>query len=174
MNQKYHSPKDYQDAAKSEKTSVLELNYLAKSEYNFVKLAVANNPNVTDEILDLLVPFNFESWSEQEISVALTKNPKTSAKTLKKLADGLTPFLNSGRNNDMAFVAGVNLFCNPNTPIDSLERILDCEKVSVLFRRKVARETKRKDALKLLLKDKSEAVRKRALNNTELNFEVLN
>ena len=114
MNQKYHSPKDYQDAARSEITSVLELAYLAKSEYSFVKLAVANNPNVTQEILDALVPAELNNWTEQELAAALTENHRTSPQTLGKLADKLTPFLNSERNNDMAFKAGVNLFCHPD------------------------------------------------------------
>lgn len=171
MNKKYHSPKEYQDAAKSELTSVSELAYLAKSEYNFVRLAAANNPNITEEILDSLIPLNFDSWNEQEISAALTGNLKTSSQTLKKLAQSLTSYLNSGRNNDMAFIAGVNLFNHPNASIDSLKEVLSSGKISVLFRRKIARETKRKDVLDLLLKDKSEAVRKRASKNIELNFE---
>lgn len=171
MNKKYHSPKEYQDAANSALTSVSELAYLAKSEYNFVRLAVANNPNVTAEILDSLVPLNFDSWNEQEISAALTGNLKTSSQTLEKLAQGLEPFLNSGRNNDMAFIAGVNLFNHPNASTDSLKEVLSSDKVSALFRRKIARESKRKDVLDLLLKDRSEAVRKRASKNIELNFE---
>ncbi|HVE58559.1 MAG TPA: hypothetical protein VNB22_17125 [Pyrinomonadaceae bacterium] len=171
MSQKYHSPKEYQDAAKSASTPVSELAYLAKSEYNFVRLAVANNPNVTEEILDSLIPSNFDSWNEQEISAALTGNLTASSQTLKKLAQGLEPFLNSGRNNDMAFIAGVNLFNHPNASIESLKDVLMFDKVSVLFRRKIARETKRKDVLDLLLKDPSEAVRKRASKNIELNFE---
>ncbi len=173
MNQKYHSPKDYQDAAKSELTSVSELEKLAKSEYGFVKLAVANNSNVTEEILETLIPVCFDSWNEQELCAALTQNSKTLSKTLRKLAEKITPFLNSERNNDMAFTAGVNLFCHPNTPIDSLENLLKSDKTSVLFRRKVASSTNRKDVLNLLLKDRSEAVRKRALKNIELNFETL-
>lgn len=173
MNRKYHSPKEYQDAAESELTPVSELSYLAKSEYSFVRLAVANNANVTETIIESLVPINMGSWNEQELSAALTKNPKTLPKTLGELAEKLTPFLNSARNNDMASQAGINLFCNPNTPIEALAEILKSDSVSVLFRRKIARETRRKDVLNLLLKDISEAVRKRASKNLELNFENL-
>lgn len=173
MSKKYQSPKDYQDAAKSERTTVSELEDLAKSDYNFVKLAVANNPNATEEILDLLIPNRFDSWNEQEICVALTKNSKTSAKSLEKLAENLIPYLNSKRGNDMAFKAGVNLFTNSNVSINSLAKILNSKEVSVLFRRKIARETTRMDVLDLLLIDKSEAVRKRALKNIESNFETV-
>ena len=74
MAGKYHSPKEYQDAAKSPETPASELAFLAKSEYNFVRLAVVQNPNVTPEILASLVPENLDSWSEQEIARALTQN----------------------------------------------------------------------------------------------------
>lgn len=173
VRRKYHTPKEYQDAANSETTDVLELAALSKSEYNFVKLAVVNNSNVSAEILDSLVPDSFDSWEAQEISAAITENSKTSSKTLGKLAHKLIPFLNSGRNNDLASKAGINLFRHPETPVSSLAKILNSDKVSVLFKRKAARETNRKDALDLLLKDKSEAVRKRASKNLESNFDSL-
>lgn len=165
MSRKYHSPKEYQDAAKSEFTSTGELAELAKSEHNFVKLAVANNANVTEEILDSLVPEYYDEWGEQEIGAALAKNPKTAPKTLGKLAAKLSPHLTTERNKDMAAIAGINLFCNPNAPLDALNEILNSEQTSTLFRRKIARETQRNDVLEILLRDKSEAVRKRALKN---------
>jgi hypothetical protein len=173
MSKKYLSPKEYLDAAKSELTPVSELAYLANSEYNFVKLAVAENPNTTEEILSSLVPGTLESWNEQEIAASLTQNSKTGSETLRILAEKLTPVLNGGRNNDMAFKAGVSLCCNPKTPIDAIQSVLVCDKVSTLFRRKAARETSREDVLKLLLNDKSEAVRKRVSKNIEPESTVL-
>ena len=93
MSKKYHSPKEYLDAAKSELTNSSELAYLATSEYNFVKLAVADNPNVTEAILASLIPTKFDSWSEQELVAVLTQNTKTSPETLSKIAEKLIPFL---------------------------------------------------------------------------------
>ncbi len=48
---RYHSPKDYLDAAKLPETSSSELEVLAKSEYDFVQIAVVRHPHVTPEIL---------------------------------------------------------------------------------------------------------------------------
>ena len=164
---KYHSPKEYQDAAKSEETLASELAYLAKSEYGFVWLAVAQNPNVTAEILASLVPDILDDWNEQDLARVLTQNLKTSSETLSLLAEKLVPFLNSGRDNDNALEAGINLCNNPNTPFEAIEKIMASEKASTLFRRKVASKSRRQDVLELLLTDRSEAVRKRAANNLE-------
>ena len=164
---KYHSPKEYQDAAKSPETPASELAFLAKSEYNFVRLAVAQNPNVTAEILASLVPDKLDSWNEQDIARALTRNKKTSLETLSLLAEKLIPVLDSGRDNDLGLEAGIYLCNNPNTPFEAIEKIMASEKASTLFRRKVASKSRRKDVLELLLTDRSEAVRKRAANNLE-------
>ncbi len=164
---KYHSPKEYQDAAKSLETPASELAFLAKSEYNFVRLAVVQNPNVTPEILASLVPENLDSWSEQEIARALTQNEKTSPETLSLLAQKLASVLNSGRDNDLGLEAGIYLCNNPNTPFDAIEKIMASEKASTLYRRKVASKSQRQDVLEFLLTDRSEAVRKRAANNLE-------
>jgi hypothetical protein len=165
VTKKYHSPKEYQDAAKSSETPASELALLAKSEYNFVRLAVAQNSNVTPEILASLVPNNLDSWNEQEIARALTQNLKTLPETLALLAEKLAPFLDNGRNNDYALEAGIYLCNNPNTPFEAIERIMASEDVSTLFRRKVVSKSRRQDVLELLLSDRSEAVRKRAANN---------
>lgn len=167
MTKKYHSPKEYQDAAKSPETPASELALLAKSEYNFVRFAVAENPNVTPEILASLVPDNLDSWNEQDIARVLVRNSKTLPETLSLLAEELIPFLDSGRNNDNALEAGIYLCNNPNTPFAAIEKIMTSEDVSTLFRRKVASKSQRQDVLELLMKDRSEAVRKRATNNLE-------
>ncbi len=167
MTKKYHSPKEYQDAARSLETLASELAFLAKSEYNFVRLAVAQNPNVTSEILASLVPDNPASWNDQEIARALTQNEKTSPETLSILAQKLITVLDSARDNDLGLEAGIYLCNNPNTPFEAIEKIMASEKASTLFRRKVASKSRREDVLELLLTDRSEAVRKRAANNLE-------
>jgi hypothetical protein len=164
---KYHSPKEYQDAAKSPETPASELAFLAKSEYSFVRLEVAQNPNSTAEILASLVPDKLDSWNKQDLARVLTLNLKTPPETLFLLAEKLIPVLDSGRNNDNVPKAGINLCNNPNTPFEAIEKIMASEKVSTLFRRAAATKSQRKDVLDLLLTDRSEAVRKRAANNLE-------
>ena len=167
MTRKYHSPKEYQDAARSPETSASELSYLAKSVYGFVQLAVAQNPNVTTEILTSLIPLNLDDWNEQDLARALTQNQKTSPEALALLAQKLVPFLDNGRNNDKALEAGIYLCNNPNTPFEVIEKVMASNKVATLFRRKVASKSKRQDVLESLLSDRSEAVRKRAANSLD-------
>ena len=94
MNTKgYHSPMDYLTAARTSSSSD-ELACLARSEYEFVRLAVAQNPNVTSSILLSLVPEGFATWNQQELAGAVSKNPKAPQDALRKIAVGLRPFLN--------------------------------------------------------------------------------
>ncbi|PYS48336.1 MAG: hypothetical protein DMF68_13480 [Acidobacteria bacterium] len=164
---KYHSAKDYWDAAKSPETPIEELDFLAKSEYDFVRVGVAQNPNVTSEILASLIPSRIESWNEQTLAAALTENLRTPVEVLMLLATELIPVLNHGRGNDQGFRAGVNLCCNPNTPLDSIREVLNPDKVATQFRKVVARETRRQDVLNLLLSDRSEIAKKRAHESLE-------
>jgi hypothetical protein len=168
MTRKYHSAKDYLDAATSPETSAAELEILAKSEYDFVRVGVAENPNITSEILASLIPSKIESWNEQALAAALSGNRKTPAEVLSLLAIELIPVLNHGRGNDQGFRAGVNLCCNLNTPLETIREVLNPEKVATQFRKAVARETRRRDVLSLLLTDRSETVRKRARASLEL------
>lgn len=167
MTRKYHSAKDYFDAAKSPETPPEELEYLAMSEYDFVRIGVAQNPNITAEILSALIPIKLETWNEQALAASLTENPKTPPDTLALLAEKLIPVLDHGRGNDNGFRAGVSLCCNPNTPFEAIKFVLQSDQVATALRRKVAATSRRQDVLNLLLTDKSEAVRKRAKNSLE-------
>lgn len=164
---KYHSPKEYLDAAKSEKTSVEELEFLASSEYDFVRSAVAENINTTPDILDLLVPETLDSWNRQDIAAILIENPKTTSDTLRNLARKIIHFAHSGRDNDNAVRACAKLFSNPNTPLESIQMLLDSDQITTLVLKKIANDTARTDVLNLLVEHKSEAVRKRALKKLE-------
>ncbi len=98
---------------------------------------------------------------------AIIQNPKTTSETLALLAEKLIPVLDNGRDNDRGLEAGIFLCNNPNTPIEAIVKIMASDKTAILFRRKAASKTRRQDVLELLLKDRSEAVRKRASNNIE-------
>ena len=163
----YHSPKDYLDAAGSDETTAEELMFLAGSEYDFVRLAVAGNPNVTSGILSILVPDALSSWNKQAIALALAQNARTSPAVLRTLAEKLIPVLNKDRNG-LAHEVAIKLFCNANTPFDVVQAVLNSREATTLVRRKLARETIRKDALRLLAADRSEVVRKLALNRLEI------
>lgn len=159
---KYHTPKDYQDAAKSLETSTEELRFLATTEYGFVRIAVAGNPNAEPDTLFNLVPEVIESWDDQTIALNIIQNPKTNLDTLCLLANKLIPLLDNGRGHQLAFKAGVHLCCNQTVPLEVLKALLDPEIISAQFRKVVARETRRKDVLDILISDRSEKVRKHA------------
>jgi hypothetical protein len=158
----YHSPKDYLDAAKSSDTTVEELQYLAFSEYNFVRLAVAQNPNTTSEILASLVPKDLSSWPDQELAHALAKTPGTTADTMRALIELVPESLNKGRANDMLVTAVTKVVSHINTPIDAIESLLNSDKISTQVLRIIARQIDRTDILNILSTHRSEAVRKRA------------
>lgn len=159
---KYHSPREYQDAAKSPDTLPEELQNLIHCEYDFVWTAVAKNPNVTPEILTELVSTEFDSWTTRELAAVLAASDKLSASALDLLADRLAPLMNKGRDNEMGFRAGINICDNPKTPFESITRALNRPTTSTQIRKAIARETCRKDVLEFLLTDRSQAVRKLA------------
>jgi hypothetical protein len=163
---KYHLPKDYMDTARSLETSPEELEFLARNApYEFILREVAGNPNTPPDVLLSLVPDVLNLFVRHEIAFALAGNPSTPVTALSLLAERLVPFLDNGRGNFMAFRAGIVLCSNPKTPIETIRNVLHPVKVSMQFRKVVARETTRSDVMELLLEDRSEKVRRRALEN---------
>ncbi|WP_448543285.1 hypothetical protein [Roseiflexus sp.] len=159
---RYHTPKEYLDAARSPETSSEELRDLATSPYDFVAIAVAQHPNTESDVLAALVPATIRSWNDQSLAVAIAQHPRTPIDVLETLAERLAPVLDNGRDNHMGFKAGVVLCCNPKTPLQCIATLLHSESVAMQFRKVVARETPRRDVLELLLNDRSETVRKQA------------
>jgi hypothetical protein len=113
---RYHSPKDYLDAARSSETPPIELRALALSVYDFVVTAVAWNPNTEADILTALVPQHIESWDQQDRARAIAQHPHTPEEALRLLAERLLPILNNGRGHMLGLQAGVALCENPKTP----------------------------------------------------------
>lgn len=165
---KYHTPKDYLDVASSPGTPPAELRGLARAPYDFVLTAVASNSNTEPDVLASLVPEKIESWNEQELAAAIAQHPSTPADALSTLAKRLVPVLDNGRGHQVGFKAGVLLCSNPQTPIEAIETMLKPGSVAVQFRKVVARETHRKDVLKILSGDRSEIVRRRALEGIQV------
>ena len=111
---RYHSPKDYLDAARDPAASPEELRFLASSVYDFVRLAVAEHPHAEADVLVALIPQHIESWNEQRLALALARHPNTPAHGLRVLAERLPAVLNRGRGNDNGLAAGSAL-CNHPT-----------------------------------------------------------
>ncbi|MEM8486320.1 MAG: hypothetical protein AAF564_12280 [Bacteroidota bacterium] len=160
----HSGPKEYLVAARSFDTSADELAELSRSEYTFVRVAVAGNLKTKPEILHLMIPdkIEIESYPSQEIALQIALNVNSSRDTLKLLGEKLLPCLKVGRGAYDAFRTGVVLCCNSLVPIQTIERMLKPENASRQFRKVVARESRREDVLYLLLIDQSEKVRKRA------------
>ena len=156
---KYHSPKEFLDAAKSLDTSLDELRELAQAPYVFVQTAVANHPKADSELLLALMPQKLETWHEQERATILAQHPNTTVEILESLAGMLDSLLDNGREHHLAFKVGVLLCCNSRTPINAIIPLLSPEQSSMQFRKVVARETHRKELLEVLTLDRSEKVR---------------
>jgi hypothetical protein len=165
MERKYRSPADYLKAAKSPATSVGELEVLAQVDYDFVRLAVVQNPKATSSILRLACPDEFDTWNRQHIAGEIGQNTMTPHDTLRKIAEGLIPFLNNGRGNDMAAEAAVRFCNNSETPLEFVKIIVCDKNVAIGIRQRIASRISRKDVLEILLNDVSEAVQKRAASN---------
>lgn len=159
---RYHTPKEYLDAARSPETSPEELRELATSPYDFVAVAVAQHPNTEPDVLAALLPVTITSWNEQALAAAIAQHPRTPVDALEMLVERLAPVLDNGREHQMGFKAGVLLCCNPQTPFQSIATLLRSERIAMQFRKVVARETRRRDVLELLLNDRSEIVRQMA------------
>ena len=100
-------PKDFLDAARDPAMQTNQLDELADSPYSFVRTAVATHPNAGSPTLDRLVPSSAETYSDQELLRALASNPNAAAATLVRVADLLIGRLNGGRDNYVAFEAGI-------------------------------------------------------------------
>lgn len=159
---RYHSPKDYLDAARDPAASPEELRFLAGSVYDFVRLAVAEHPHAGADVLVALIPQHIESWNEQRLALALARHPNIPPHGLRVLAERLPAVLNRGRGNDNGLAAGSALCNNPHTPLDAIHTMLTDPRTSTDFRRRLAREATRADVLRLLLNDQSDVARRRA------------
>lgn len=159
---RYRSPKDRLDAARSPDTSGDELDRLASSDYDFVRLAVAKNPNTRSDTLERLRPGPLSSWNDQDIAKAITTHSNAGPELLTLIASDLVPLLDNGRAHRMAFDAGLLLCSRPSVPFEAILQLLSAEAVSVQFRKVVARESSRLDVVDNLVNDRSETVRARA------------
>jgi hypothetical protein len=92
-------------------------------------------------------------------------NPTSPADLLAHLLEALVPVLNGGRDGRVAFDAAVILCSTPTVPIARISAVLSAPGVATRLREVLARDATRGDLVALLLKDRSEVVRRRASQN---------
>jgi hypothetical protein len=163
--ERLRGPKDFLDAARDPNATSDKLDELARSPYSFVRTAVAARPNASPATLDHLVPVAADTYPDKELLKALASNPNSASQTLARIADLLVGRLNGGRDNQVAFAAGIAIFSRPDTPFDILIRLLHEPGTSTDFRKVAARDTARSDVINVLRQDRSERVRLMAQRN---------
>lgn len=104
---KYHSPLDRQKAAQSNLTSAQELADLAKSEYGFVRAAVAKNTNTPTEILEQLAPEAIHDKEDYDLSLSLLENTNLPTEIQKRLIRLTTKKIHPDHNGIKFDVEGV-------------------------------------------------------------------
>jgi hypothetical protein len=162
MLERYSTPREYLEAARDPRTQPGELRSLARSEYDFVRTAVATHPDADRETLAFLLPSSPRTWNEQDLLSRISAHANAAEETLRSAARVVVPLLDNGRGNDRGMAAGIALCTNPRTPLDAIRTLLAEPTASTAFRKKLAGKTSREDVLALLAEDRSEAVRDRA------------
>ena len=150
------------DAAKDLSTGIEELAELSKSEYGFVKAAVAENPNTTSEILENLLPEKISVEEDFFILSSISKNSAVSADLADKIVQRLLECIQNISPRDYySKMAVENLFRNTAIPFNSLCRLLCSNNFPKFLKLKIASVDSRKDILQFLANDRSEKVRQR-------------
>lgn len=164
---KFHGPKEQLDAARSPETTSDVLDMLAESPYRFVQTAVAEHPNTQPWTLAVLVPFDLKLPPDQFLAAAISWNRHTPDYALARVGERVATYLDNQRGHEMCFEIGIALGCNPNTPLETISKLLEPERSATQFRKVVARETRRRDVLHLLQTDRSEVVREQAVKTLQ-------
>jgi hypothetical protein len=168
---KYRTPKDQLEeqleAARSLETTPDELEILSESAYTVVQIAVAEHPNAEPFTLAGSVPLSIQSPAYLELATALARNNNTPDHALERLAERLIVYLNREPDQERCFPAWVALTSNLSTPFHVIAELLAPNRSGTEFRKTVARETRRRDVLRLLLNDRNETVRKQAAETYE-------
>ncbi len=184
---KYHGPKEMSDAAKSPVTSQEELNNLANSEYIFVRVAVAENPNTPVHTLSRLIPeklgnteklkADHDKWLENndkwKIVGGLLRNPKLSNEFFIKIAELLKPVLSDIAPRAFCPINVIKMLSKSNSaPTEALLILADASNVPKHIRHMIAEPNTNEVLLKHLVTDPSEKVQRRAINALRKKVEV--
>ena len=162
----FHGPKDYLDLARSPEATPDDLRFLAMSPYSFVVEAVAAHPATPVDVLDEIILRSVSTWSDQEIVLALAKNPHSTGAAFAAIASFVPTCLHI-RDAHQVFHAGIVLFERDDVPDRVLFAMLDSDEVTTEFRKVAARQTTHPAVVERLLKDRSERVRRAAERRTQ-------
>jgi hypothetical protein len=158
---RYHSPREYLDEARSPNTSAQRLDILADTEWEFVRAAVAANPNVSTQTLNGLTPRGMRPLDDG-IALEIAGRSDASPEALRTLTRRFLEMGNwTGRGG--TFQLGLTLLANPSTPADAIADLTDPKRTTVHFRMKAAAFVRNPRALERLRNDNSERVRRRAV-----------
>jgi hypothetical protein len=160
---KYHGPKDRLDAAQSSATPPEELALLSRSDYIFVREAVATNDKTPEEVLESLVPHSLESDDEFKIALALVKNSALSPRLVAAIAQLVCQVADRIGPRDYYSTQLVDaLVRNVNVPEYSLLPLTKADTIPRFIRGRIAAVGVRPELLRRLLTDPSEKIRSRA------------
>ena len=157
----FHSPKDYLDLARLPSATGEELRELSRSEYVFVRMAVAEHPATPSEALADLMPPKIETWNDGALVLVIVRNPSTGPDVLRQVPGLVLPGLHT-RNDNNAFAAGVALAKRQDTPEDLLIQLISDPLATTEFRKVIARETTHPTLIQHLRADASKRVRNAA------------
>jgi hypothetical protein len=155
------------EAARSPQTTPDELDVLAESPYEAVRMAVVEHPATKPFELAGFVPLSIKSPYDLDIAAALARNNNTPEYALVRLAERVIAYLGREPNRGKCSEVCVALCSNPGTPFEAISELLAPSVSGLELRMAVARETERQDVLLLLQSDRSKAVRKQARHSSE-------
>lgn len=158
----FHGPRDYLDLARSGEATADELRELARSEYVFVRQAVAENPKTPPDALRAVLPDDPVTWNDFTLLATVARHPAATEALLREIGARVSLEHLHDRNPDRPFAAAIALFEQPNTPDDLLLGFLDDAAATTQFRKVAARQTSHDAVIDKLLTDRSETVRRAA------------
>ena len=159
----YHGPKERLDAAKAKDTSVEQLAQLARSDYIFVREAVASNPNASHETILSLLPESPMSEDDFQIVLALVDNPSLRPEDYCKIGRLIIQEIGQIKPRRLYPRRMLDAFIrNAHVPAEYLVPLADAETIPKRVRGQIASPGVRKELLNQLLADPSETIRSRA------------
>lgn len=161
---RYRGPKDRVDAARSANTPIAELSELAKSEYTFVKEAVAENPNTPTDVLVRLLPDVVADDNDWQILLGMLRNRKLPEHLFATISLRLMAKISSITPRDYYPTLVVETLARSSTvPHDVVAQLANDAIVPKHLRSRVATSASNVHLLKMLASDSSEKVRARAI-----------
>ncbi|HEY6529979.1 MAG TPA: hypothetical protein VIZ65_14920 [Cellvibrionaceae bacterium] len=160
---KYIGPKERVDAARSLETSTEDLAMLSTSDDIFVRAAVAQNPRAPIQVLNSFAERLLETEKDWEIAANLAENPKLQTETLLKLMKSvLKCSINISPRDYYSNRTIIAASRSDAANYEIMSMLSNPKYIPNFLRYKLLQIDSRQEFVKLLLKDPSEKIRKRA------------